>query len=395
MKHNYKIVAFTGETFGLYSNKYFTSPTSISFLQKTFGDENVKVVSSSRGLIDKPLGCSSEVCSKLFYPMKCYSSTKDFMIKSFTTKGFLRGYIKEIDVIIKENTGSIFWVRTPSMGSVIFGLRVIRNNEKLINHICANFSNTWKNDKYSILEKAFGFLVSKYLTHQIGKICSNKNVINLTTGDELEVFSKKYSDKTYQFVDLMTENKDDIGTYNKSEKFNISFVGRVVKDKGIFDLIEAMRHLPENVILNIAGGGDDLKEVKNVVKKNNLQNRIIIHGQLSFNTLDSIYRKTDLTIIPSNNYYEGFPRVIMESWSYSIPVVVTNVGGINAFVKNHHNGIIIKPGDQEELIKAIMKIYSNSEFRYKINMGAKEAKAISNIEYWQKLLYKVVDSHVA
>lgn len=392
-----KIIAFVGETFEKNNDSYFAKPTSAAFLQNAIGKDNVYVASSFNSKSTLSTNYSTQVDKLNFYEFPHYSSTKDFAIKVLTKKNFLKEYQNYADEIIKKHTGSFFWIRTPSIGSIVFGLRVLKANQKLLHHMCADASNTWKDKKYSFYDKIIGYLFSRIIRLLLAKICRHENTINLCTGDVLENFSKKYSPlKTYQFVDLMSQKLNNNNQKNKdinSDNFNLAFIGRLVEDKGIFVLLKAINNLPKNVILNIVGGGESYREVTEFIKKNNLHNRVFLHGQLSFSELSVIYKETDLTIIPSNNYYEGFPRVIMESWSHNVPVIVSNVGGINAFVKDKVNGLIMQPGNSKELEELINLTIKDKNIYHTIKNGAIDMEKYSTFEYWSNKMLAIINEN--
>lgn len=380
-----KIVAFCGETF--YRNSdgtYVTKPTSAAFLQDTVGRDNVYVCSPYNDSILEH-GISTTVQNEKFFKAPEYSSTKDFFLKSILKKGYLKKYIRFCDDVIMLNKGSIFWVRTPSVGSILFGLRVLKYNQKLIHHMCADSTNTWKDSKYNIIEKLMGFFISRVLRFYLKKICNNPNTLNLCTGDVLENFSRKIApQRTKQFVDLMVKDNPNPSknTYTKStDQLKLLFVGRVVADKGIFDLLNAIKLSPSKTNLTIVGDGPDLPQVIKFINNNNLNGQVDCKGQLSHDELDPIFNNSDVTVIPSDNNYEGFPRVIMESWSKGKPVIVTHVGGIKAFVCSGENGIIVPRGDVVALSQAIDEAAIESNY-FRLQSGAIKSKNISHQDYW-------------
>ena len=187
-----KIIAFVGETFSSYQNKQYTKPTSIAFLQDAFGVENVVAASPSIKVSNQPESYSTVVSAEQFYTFPHYSSTKQFFISCLTKKGYYKNYINIADRVIKENQGEYFWIRTPSLGSIVFGLRALKADQKVLHHMCADASNTWKDPKYKGLNKLVAFLTSRFIRNLLKRICSHKNTINFCTGDVLETFSRKY-----------------------------------------------------------------------------------------------------------------------------------------------------------------------------------------------------------
>jgi glycosyltransferase involved in cell wall biosynthesis len=388
-----KIIAFCGETFfqNAIKDVYVAKPTSAAFLQDTFGKDSIFVCSP---VLDKIFitNFSTEVSSEHFYAFPHYDSTKSFMYRSITEKGFYNGFVKACDDIVQKHQDDIFWIRTPSIGSIIFGLRVLKAKEELLHHMCADASNTWKDAKYSGVNKLLAFLTSRLIRFLLKKICSNPNTTNFCTGDVLENFSRQYSAQTHQFVDLMTKHVD-ASTFVRLDKSdnrrNLLFVGRIVEDKGVFDLIEVVKELKDHYSLTIVGDGPDLERAKTKVSQLQLQDSICFTGQLPHSELSTIFYQTDLVVVPSNNNYEGFPRVIMEAWSFNKPVVVSNVGGINAFVKHGENGFIMVPGDRSDLKKQLINCLDPNLYK-KIKSGASEMIEKSKQEYWCNILRTVI-----
>lgn len=369
-----KIVAFVGEPFDSYNGNYYTKQTSAAFLQDAIGTESVYVCSPVKEVDSLPLSYSTEVNESHFYPFPSYSSTKDFAIKGLFQRGYIKSYKLNADKVIAEHSGAYFWIRSPSMGSLLFGIQALKAGEKVLHHMCADSSSTWKDPKYSFPEKILGFLFSKYLSIKLKKICAHKNTVNLCTGDVLERFSAKYSPKnTYQFVDLMAKKPKNIHQPVKTNNlFKMLFLGRIVEDKGVFDLIEVARQLKDKVQVTIIGDGVDLNEAKQLVDSLSLQETVTFTGLLPNSELSEYYNQTDVVVVPSNNHYEGFPRVIMEGWAFNKPVIVSNTGGVKAFVKHNVNGLIFTPGSQKELYEVVNKLLSDERLYTELQTEAKK-----------------------
>ncbi|MDO6548918.1 glycosyltransferase [Pseudoalteromonas carrageenovora] len=383
-----KIVAFVGEPFDSYNGNYYTKQTSAAFLQDAVGIESVYVCSPSRTTNTMLKSFSTKVSQSNFYSFPNYNSTKDFAIKSLFKRGYLKSYKAKADEVIKEHSGACFWIRSPSMGSLLFGIQALKAGERVFHHMCADSSSTWKDPKYSFVEKIFGFLFSKYLSIKLKKICAHKNTVNLCTGDVLEKFSAKYSPKnTHQFVDLMAKKPKNIHQPVKTNNlFKMLFLGRIVEDKGVFDLIEVARQLKDKVQLTIIGDGVDLDRAKQLVALHSLEETVKFTGLLPNNELSEHYSQTDVVVVPSNNHYEGFPRVIMEGWAFNKPVIVSNTGGVKAFVKHNVNGLIFTPGSKRELKSAVNKLLSDERFYFELQAEAEKMAVYSSQDYWVNFL---------
>ncbi|MFB2642106.1 glycosyltransferase family 4 protein [Shewanella bicestrii] len=390
-----KIIAFVGETFDVHAGVAYTSPTSVAFLQDCIGRDNVYVCSPMQEVTELRGGYSTSVAVSQFYPAPNYRSTKEFLLKVILKPAFYQQFNAMADAVIAKHQGELFWIRTPSIGSIFFGLRALAAGQTVLHHMCADASNTWRDVKYSTFEKGFGFLVSRFLRYKLRQICKHPNTINLCTGNALEDFSKQVApNNTYQFVDVMVKPPEHVPVIGyKPGKLRVLFVGRVVADKGVFDLLDVAKRLDKQCFFTIAGGGPELEQAKAYSAQLGLADRVVFTGQLPHSELAPLYDQHDVIAVPSNNYYEGFPRVIMEAWSHHKPVVVANVGGIRAFVKHDENGLVFTPGDQTQLYAALLRLADDSALYNKLYNGAALMAEQSLQRYWLADVKRILKLH--
>jgi len=387
------VVAFLGETFSNYKSSFYYSGTSGAFIQSVVGNKFLFVASCSKPVLHKPVDSSTIISDENFYYFPVYNSTQDFVIKCIFNRGFYRDFVKRADEVISRHSNDVFWIRSPSIGSLVFGLRVISAKQRLIHHMCADASNTWRDKKYSGLRKIPAFLMSLYINKIVAKICKYPMAINLATGDKLEKISRRYSPaKSFQFVDLMVRSctKKYQNTKNIDPVIKVLFVGRMVEDKGIYDLITAANGLGPRFEFTFVGGGPDLDGAIRLTQKFHLTNRINFVGQVPFDDLHQYFDACNIVVAPSNNHYEGFPRVIMEAWAHEKPIIVSNVGGVNAFVKHRKNGIITPPGDIEALVATLNDLVNQSDLLDQISSGAILMKEISSHSYWASFTHNKI-----
>ena len=86
---------------------------------------------------------------------------------------------------------------------------------------------------------------------------------------------------------------------------------------------------------------------KNLIKKFNLENLIIIREKLIGDDLIKEYVTSDLFILPSLS--EGFPLTVLEAWACKLPVLTTSVGELPYIIKENHNGWLVEPNNVEEI----------------------------------------------
>ncbi|MDZ8187879.1 MAG: glycosyltransferase family 4 protein [Nostoc sp. ChiSLP02] len=155
-----------------------------------------------------------------------------------------------------------------------------------------------------------------------------------------------------------------------SEKVNLLFLGRIGQRKGAFDLIEAFSLLPieyKNRASLIMAGDGDLEQARNLVKTLNLDNYIKLPGWIGTNERDILLSQADVFVLPS--YNEGLPLAILEAMAWELPVIVTPVGGIPEIVTQSENGLIVNPGNIEELSNALKSLIENDTLR--LSLGEK------------------------
>ncbi|MBU0732184.1 glycosyltransferase family 4 protein [Patescibacteria group bacterium] len=174
------------------------------------------------------------------------------------------------------------------------------------------------------------------------------------------------------FLKLPNKNKDiaivpngvDIQIFDdvqagKYDKFTLIFVGRFDYVKGLDLLIEAIKELKDQDLqLNLIGNGYEEKNLKALVEKNKLENKINFLGRLSGGDLITEIKKSHALILPSRS--EGFPLTILEAWAAKIPVIATDVGE-NSYLITKGNGFLIKPNSISEIQSGIVKAVENSD----------------------------------
>lgn len=152
-----------------------------------------------------------------------------------------------------------------------------------------------------------------------------------------------------------------------AEAKTILFLGRLCKRKGVYDFLEVLAEcdqlLDERIEVRLCGDGE-IGRVKQVVRKYGLEHRISSIGWHSKNQLREIYKDTMLYILPS--YHEGLPMSLLETMSYGIPCIVSNVAAIPEIIKNEENGILVHAGNTDEIKTAILKLTADEKLRKKI-----------------------------
>lgn len=145
----------------------------------------------------------------------------------------------------------------------------------------------------------------------------------------------------------------------KFEKKSFIFIGNIIKTKGIYELVNAVNLMIKagsDFHLHIVGNGPEVGGIRALIDKNNLQQKITLHGTVNHHQVVDLLQKCHALILPS--YQEGVPNVIMESLACGVPVVATKVGGIPEVV-NESNGVLINYHTEADIIEGIEKCLSS------------------------------------
>ena len=151
------------------------------------------------------------------------------------------------------------------------------------------------------------------------------------------------------------------GSHEQSS--TVLFVGRLVRDKGIFDLLDAFGIVRRSHAcrLRIAGTGPAGPDVARRVALLGLSNDVDLLGYVSGDALDLVYRSADVVALPS--YREGFPLVVMEAMAYGLPVVTTPIRGCLDHLIPGENALFAPPHDAEALSRRLLEALNDRALR--------------------------------
>jgi glycosyltransferase involved in cell wall biosynthesis len=172
----------------------------------------------------------------------------------------------------------------------------------------------------------------------------------INPGIEIERFERRDPEKIKKEFDI-------------EEKKVITFVGRLIKVKGVIYLLKAVLELKNNFILLIVGGGVQRKELEKFVDKMKIKN-VIFTGERS--DIPEILAATDIFVLPSLS--EGLPTSLLEALAAGKACIVTNIG---LPVENNVDGIVVKAADPQGLKKALRELLDNEGLRKKLGKNAK------------------------
>jgi glycosyltransferase involved in cell wall biosynthesis len=145
----------------------------------------------------------------------------------------------------------------------------------------------------------------------------------------------------------------------------ILFVGRLIQEKGVLDVVEAARLLllgGESPRVLIAGSGPVAGEVREMVRSFALGDRVILLGHLGADELQGAYQEADLLALPTY-WAEGFPTVIPEAMHAGLPIVTTPIRGAADQLTEGENALFVPPRRPDLLAAAIRRLAHDPALR--------------------------------
>lgn len=173
---------------------------------------------------------------------------------------------------------------------------------------------------------------------------------------------------------------EELAKIDIERKFNkILFVGHNVREKGIFELVEACSTI-ENITLDIYGPQDALihSSLNQWINKNGFKGQINFKGLQPQVNIYKAMRGAGLFVLPT--YTEGFPYVIVEAMASGCPIITTPVGAIKEMLtyKGNVQGMLVDPKDSTSLREKVMYCLNNYN---EVEEMAKKAKEKAYEEY--------------
>jgi len=247
--------------------------------------------------------------------------------------------------------------------------------------------------------------IQKLLRFLIGN-CSKTIVLSKSWQN---YYSSKFALAPDQTVVLYNPVEIPISIPNRLGRTHLKFVflGRIGKrggaldlaeslisfpkqDKGAFDLIAAFAALPAAsrhcTELVLAGDGD-LEAANQLIIKLGLEAKITILTWLNPEQRDRLLSTADAFILPS--YHEGLPMSMLESMAWGLPVIATPVGGIPEVIHNGHNGLLVDPGHQAQLVHAMQQLIEDEALRVSLGIAARQSVEHCDVRNYMESLSKL------
>ena len=162
------------------------------------------------------------------------------------------------------------------------------------------------------------------------------------------------------------------------DEFIFLFVGRIVRDKGINELVKAFQHLhshnPDTRLWLVGAYEDSLDPISNETRQIIADNDgIEAVGVKRGEDLLAYYAAADCFVFPS--YREGFPNTVLEAGAMDLPSIVTDINGSREIIIEGFNGVIVPPRNEQALLEAMKEMLENVEKRKYMASNARKLSA--------------------
>jgi glycosyltransferase involved in cell wall biosynthesis len=228
--------------------------------------------------------------------------------------------------------------------------------------------------------------------------------LDINVSDQVIAVSKKTREYYLNQHQIKTEKVSVIYNGVDSDNFSPKISGEQIKKKylihnsqlilavgnggilkGIVFVFLAMKEIAKvmpNVKLMVVGIEPKYREqMISIIKRFNIQKNVILVGRVPNFEMPQYYASSDVVILPS--LQENFPIVALEAMSSGKPVIASRVGGIPELVSNNENGILVSPGNVEQMVEALSRLLCNPSLRNR--MGDMGRKIVEEKFDWKKI----------
>lgn len=215
-----------------------------------------------------------------------------------------------------------------------------------------------------------------------------KAKVIFTVSPHFTSFAKKYCKLVFNKRPTIEFSEKDVVLEKKivpKSTYRLLFLARLDLDKGILDLLNAVRIINERkkvkVSLLIVGDGQAKRVVEDKILNETLDNVSMYGAATSKEEIENLYENCDLYVLPS--YHEGFPRTLYEAMICKTPIMTTFVGGISCLMKDDYNCFKILPHDPIQMANRIEEVLKDTDSMNRIADNAMQ----TCLKYFKGLPY--------
>ena len=361
---------------------FFKSHYEVTLVSAQKGQ--LEVVAKEQGVAFFPLEMTRKITplqdlSCLIRLIRFFREEKPHIVHSHTPKagiiGMLAAYITRVPIRMHTVAG------LPLMEAKGVKKRILKTVERLT-YRCA--THVYPNSKGLL-----SFIKEKSLVDNTPIKCIGKGSSN---GIDTAYFNP---DIISQERNIVLRKQWKIG----HDDFVFLFIGRLVGDKAINELVAAFEQLTNKIPaikLVLVGSQEPLLDPlsKGTINSINHNPKIILTGYQ--HDVRPFFKMAQTFVFPS--YREGFPNVVLQAGAMRVPCIVSDISGCNEIIENEVNGLVVPPKQIQPLVKKMELLYNDSAMR-SVFIERTYIAVVNNFErahYWTLLLaeYKALEQNV-
>ncbi len=236
-------------------------------------------------------------------------------------------------------------------------------------HIHGASGKSWIRKSFIIkLAKALGFKViwhchaaqmkeytTSYGLDKIRKVLVKCDNIVVLSQSWYDYFKEIYKLDNVTIINNIVSKPDNVA--NKFDGVvKLLFLGQIGQRKGCYDMLKAIKAAKDTFAGKLklyVGGNGEVKNFTGLIRDYGCDDIIEYVGWVDGEKKQRLLSDCNIIILPS--YNEGLPISILEGMAHAMPIISTTVGGIPEIVKTGYNGVLVKPGDVQQLTQAIKR----------------------------------------
>jgi len=160
--------------------------------------------------------------------------------------------------------------------------------------------------------------------------------------------------------------EDRFRTMEHSSPIKILFLARLIHEKGVFELVEAVKSLVKKgkkIELIVAGDGEDFEALKSMVGD---MDNVRLTGDVQGNNKIALFKECHVYALPSY-YGEGLPTSVLEAMLFGMPILTSEAGGLKYFFQDTKMGYLVPTKNSDALAKKIEELIDNHDKMFEIS----------------------------
>lgn len=242
--------------------------------------------------------------------------------------------VMQLRQVIRMHQVDIVHLNTPcstlGMFRDLLCLRVSRKTTRVIQCHC-NVQD-WVGDKW----------ISRFLLRSIVKNSERVLVLNRKSSAFVERITGKTPERVPNFLKRISQEEHVIQRHIQ----NVVYVGQVKREKGILELLDAAKAMPQITFRVIGPVQNEINQLEN-------SSNVMFLGEKSHEVVEQELEKADVFLFPSHS--EGFSVALLEAMNAGLPVITTDVGA-NADMIELKGGIVVAPKNAGQIIDALQSM---------------------------------------